>query len=128
MKFLILMFFSLQILNFTARADMAAEISACNTVTMALLAKDNFPFWSDENAPKAQVKMCYDLLKDASINASPEQMENLLSAFNGNARIFYNDKDFSQFIKEHRPSQQQMVLHIPKSATLTPAIKPTVLK
>ena len=128
MKSLILVVLSLQILSFDAHADISSDIQACNSVTMALLAKDNYPYWADDAAPKAQVLVCYDLLKDAAINASPEQKNQLMSALNGNSKIFHDDKEFAQFLKEHRPSQQQMVLHIPKSAKLTPAIKPAGTK
>lgn len=124
MKNFFLVLLGLQIFALPAHADITAEIAACNSISMALLAKDNYPYWANDAAPSHSVKKCYALLKDAALNASPSQLENLNSQLHIKTRIFFNDSEFAQFINEHRPSQAKFIVTLPKSTSLTPAIKP----
>ncbi|MBY0316606.1 MAG: hypothetical protein K2Q26_13870 [Bdellovibrionales bacterium] len=125
MKLIISIIIGLQMVSSAALADVNTEIQACNSVrAIAILAKDNYPHWAANDAQESDVKLCYALLKDAAQNASPSQLQNLKAELHENAEIFFNDKDFSKFIKKNRPAHEQMVLNIPENKSLLPVIKP----
>ena len=76
---------------------------ACENVSIAVLNKDNLPYW----APTPQVGNvagCYEELRIFSQKATPRMINQFEQEFEGQIRFFDNNVDFAGFIQENAPN------------------------
>ena len=112
---LILVTFILTQIHFAKAADTAFE--ACESLpVMAVLAKDNFPYWTtpvrDNNTD--QVEQCYELVVDVANFGTPSDLDLLQNELNGQLKVFKSDADFSKFVTE-QVEFEQMKIETPKN-------------
>jgi hypothetical protein len=113
MKLIIVLIIALQF-NFVSAQENTqptGDADVCeNVIPMAVLTKDNMPYWSDTNAPLQSKIACYDSLKFVANNASREDLNQIEDEYEGKIRFFSNDRDFAQFIKEHQTHPSAFVV------------------
>lgn len=86
--------------------EMAAEMpsfEACENVMIAVLNKDNLPYW----APTPQVGNiagCYEDLRIFSQKATPKMINQFVEEYEGQIRIFNTDVEFAGFIQQNQPN------------------------
>lgn len=107
MRLLLVALIALQI-NFAQAADTAFE--SCQSLpVMAVLAKDNYPYWTTPAVKYETAEDCYELVLDVTHNGSPEDIELLKAELNGQLQIFKTDAEFSQFINQQAEFEQMQI-------------------
>lgn len=105
------------------------NLAACAAVTpIAVLAKDNMPYWS-ESQDLAEKSACYNALKAIAQDATVDQIAELEEAFDGQVRILTNDIEFADFVKANKTVSASSPEYVVESAveTLTPVYKPKAI-
>lgn len=109
---------------FTVSASASEMFSACEEVSeMAILAKDNVPFWTANRNSK--VNSCYSDIKEFLAEASMEEVAQFNSEYEGQITIYANDSDFAQHIKSKHTEALTFAIPAPINKSLTPNIKPS---
>ncbi|MCC6138778.1 MAG: hypothetical protein IT287_09105 [Bdellovibrionaceae bacterium] len=107
-----------------ASAQANQEIfSACEEVSnMAVLAKDNVPFWTADR--NSNVKPCYSDIKSFIAQASMEDVAQFNAEYNGQITIYANDSEFAEHITNSKSENLTFAIPAPINKSLTPVIKP----
>jgi hypothetical protein len=78
------------------------SFESCESVgAMALLNKDNQPYWADSSNSEA-IQSCYEDLKIFSNKATPKMIHQFENEYEGQIRIFNSDIEFVEFIQENQ--------------------------
>ncbi len=101
-----------------------AVIDACASVApVAILAKDNMPFWSQSKDTEEKMN-CYETLKTMIEQATDEQIIGTEAAFNGTLKFCGNDQEYARFIKENRVNNNEFTVEAAAQDSMTPVFKP----
>lgn len=80
----------------------APAFESCESVgAMAVLNKDNRPYWTNSSNSEA-IKSCYEDLKAFFNKATPKMIYQFENEYEGQIRIFNNDIEFVEFIQENQ--------------------------
>jgi hypothetical protein len=102
-----------------------ALFAACEQVSeMAVLAKDNIPYWT--NNRNTNVESCYSDIKEFISAATSEDIAQFNSEFEGQIVICTTDTDFAHYVTEKKSDEQKFIIPISSQNSLTPVIKPSV--
>jgi hypothetical protein len=105
MKTILTTLFTVLTLNAQAQYIESHEMpnfEACENIQyMAVLNKDNRPYWVMEPADARDVEACYENVKIFVTKATPDMIHLLQREYDGQIRIFDNDVDFSEFVEEN---------------------------
>ena len=100
---------------------------ACENVMIAVLNKDNLPYW----APTPQVGNvagCYEDLRIFSQKATPKMINQFVEEFEGQIRFFDNNVDFAGFIQQNEqnfePSAQVTPVNFGSQISVLTPVKP----
>jgi hypothetical protein len=117
-------------LAFSMTAHAGEMFSECEEVEqMAVLAKDNTPFWSKEKVAHMYAKSCYEDIKEFIVVASEEDIQQFNEEYQDQIVIFSNDADFARFVVSKKESNQNFAVEATTgSKGLTPVIQPIVPK
>ena len=100
------------------------DFTPCEPVeAIALLAKDNMPYWAKGEAPSKAA--CYQVLKAFAAVATSDDVTVLEEAYEGRVRIFADDLSFAQFIQEQQGANSFQVDAM-KPQSLLPVFQPNV--
>lgn len=120
MKIIIAILVALQI-NFASASEQATFQSCESVETIAVLAKDNMPYWARSTDAVATAK-CYEIIKEFVNEANDDDIRELEEAFVGQVRVFLQDREFAGFIREQNPQAQPMVIEAAYQS-MTPVVK-----
>lgn len=82
------------------------SFESCESVgTMALLNKDNQPYWVADGQSE-DIQSCYEDLKTFSAQATPSMIQQLELEYDGQIRIFKTDLEFVKFIQQNEQNFQ----------------------
>ena len=77
------------------------DFEPCTRIlSLAILNKDNSPYWAQQPSEAADVIACYNSVRTFSKDASEDEIANLENAFGGRIRIFHSDADFGQYLED----------------------------
>ncbi len=97
--------------------------SACEHVSdMAVLAKDNVPFWSENR--NSNVQACYSDIEEFLAVATEEQVAQFNEEYAGQISIYSTDIDFAAHITAKKKGAQTFEIKVPATGSLVPVIKP----
>jgi hypothetical protein len=102
-------FFTLLVISFslTAHAHHSDNhemptFEACENVFLAILNRDNLPYWAP--FPQAgNVSKCYEDVRIFSQRATPKMINTFVEEYQGQIQIFDNNVDFANFIQANEP-------------------------
>lgn len=96
------------------------SFESCESVgTMALLNKDNQPYWANSSNSEA-IQSCYEDLKVFSNKATPKMIHQFESEYEGQIRIFNSDIEFVEFIQENEQNFMPAATQVDKGSFGTP--------
>lgn len=115
---------SLFFISSTSNAQDTQDVfAACEEVSeMAILAKDNVPFWTTNR--NSAVQSCYEDIKEFLIEASAEDMNQFNTEYTGQIVIYTSDIDFANHIRAKAQPAKKYSFPIPASQKITPNITP----
>lgn len=97
--------------------------ATCEHVSdMAILAKDNIPYWTANR--NTNVQSCYADIKEFIAVATPEDIAQFNAEFEGQIVIHTTDVDFAQYVTAKKTHEQAFVIPTSTHESLTPVIKP----
>ncbi len=77
------------------------SFEACENVFIAVLNKDNLPYWAP--TPQAgNVSGCYEDLRIFSQKATPKMINQFVEEYEGQIRFFDNNVEFAGFIQQNQ--------------------------
>lgn len=121
-KFTITLLVSLFAVSAQANDELFAT---CEHVSeMAILAKDNIPYWT--NNRNSHVQSCYADIKEFLLVATAEDIAQFNTEFEGQLVICTTDMDFAQYVTEKKTDEQKFMIPTPTQNSLTPVIKPSL--
>ena len=123
MKFIIATLFAFN--TAAAASGPALDFSACEMAQpIALLAKDNRPYWSGQDVSATERRFCYETLKTFADSATADDIVQLEEAFDGQVRIITNDDEFAAFINSNSPASLPFIVDQETIESITPIMKP----
>lgn len=118
-----LLFAIIVTMSATAAHASGEMFEACEHVSdMAVLAKDNVPFWS--NNRNANVQACYSDIQEFLDVATDEQIAQFNAEYAGQIAIYSTDSAFAEHIVAKKNGAPAFQINVPASQSLTPVIKP----
>lgn len=79
------------------------SFEACENVFIAVLNKDNLPYWAP--TPQAgNVSGCYEDLRIFSQKATPKMINQFVEEYEGQIRFFNSNVEFAGFIQQNQPN------------------------
>lgn len=107
----------------TAAHASGEMFEACEHVSdMAVLAKDNVPFWSENR--NSNVQACYSDIEEFLAVATAAQVEQFNAEYAGQIAIYSTDVDFAAHIAAKKTGGPVFEIKMPAVNSLTPVIKP----
>lgn len=107
---------------FSAQAN--EFFATCEHVTdMAVLAKDNVPYWTANR--NSNVQSCYADVKEFIAVATADEIAQFNAEYAGQIVIFATDADFAQHVSSKKSHEQAFVIPMSVDNNITPVIKPS---
>ena len=113
-------------LFFSHSALAFVEVTPCQQVNMAILAKDNLPYWADAQSKPENVESCYNVATEVLISGSTMEISYFQNAVSENVKIFVRDYEFQEYIEAHEDSSERynVLTAAPKISSLLPVQVP----
>lgn len=107
--------------SFAAHAN-TEMFTACEHISdMAVLAKDNVPYWTENR--NSNVQACYSDIEEFLAVATDEQVAQFNAEYEGQIVIYATDVEFAKHITAKKGAHS-FEINVPGMNSLTPVIKP----
>lgn len=106
-----------------AHAENDNNFTHCEKVeAMAVLAKDNLPYWAQVKNAAAQ--NCYIAVTQLINEGTDDQIVHFQIEHNNNIRVFKTDEEFAGFIQAHSDDYVPFTINYPEYPTDIPVVTP----
>ena len=99
-------------------------------VSLAVLNKDNYPYWVQSPIQQTDVVICYNSVKTFVSQATDGEIAELETFFEGRIRVFSEDSDFKRFLDSQPEFQNgavgQSITFQSQVKTINPYIQPVL--